>query len=101
MTSNYIVCLLYILIDKWCKMYQSVEKQTSAVTTEWRIFIFICLFVAFLIKMIFVNNGLRSTDIVNNNIFNNYIFLILNEYLGIIIYLSALCLPFGDCSQES
>lgn len=77
MISNYIVCLLYILIDKWkksCEMYHSVEKQTSVVTTEWRIFIFICLFVAFLIKMIFVNNGLRSTDIVNINIFSNYIF---------------------------
>lgn len=56
----------YCKHDKWkktCKMYNSVEKQTSVVTTEWRIFIFICLFVAFLIKMIFVNNGLRSTDI--------------------------------------
>ncbi|NP_001280301.1 uncharacterized protein LOC100572976 [Acyrthosiphon pisum] len=56
----------YCKHDKWKKtyeMYHSVEKQTSVVTTEWMNFIFICLFIAFLIKMIFVNNGLRSTDI--------------------------------------
>lgn len=38
------------------------------------------LIIAFFIKIIVVNNGLRSFDLVSKNIFNNYIFeYILNE----------------------
>jgi len=69
------MCLFYILIDMSCRNMCEIDTKHKIGSTILLIFwMYMFLIIAFFIKIIVVNNGLRSFDLVSKKILINYIF---------------------------